>query len=184
MFTKQTRRFLIFILLLGLSACTKVVVPPTATLIPVLPNPTVQSTSTEQWLPYNQNPGSTGCGEFTATLSVQETDGLSGEQLAKRLFEIYLGHYKSSTLGSQCGLDDFIVKSARLNASIDFLAVEQKVDYVGTVQYSVKISEVPSDWVAGNGNLEKDGWITDKGLIIGVSKVSDQYILKLIGTGP
>ena len=152
-------------------------------LIVLSPTPTSNPTPTE-WLPYNETPSTTGCSEFMATLSMQEAEHLSKERLAKRLFEIYLAHYQSPNLGSQCRLEDFVVQSAKLNKSINFLANEQNVDYVGIVQYSVRISEIPSNWVAGNGELEKDGWIKNKGLIIGVTKVNDQYVLKLIGTGP
>jgi len=137
-----------------------------------------------EWLPYNETPNNTGCGEFIATLSMQEAEHLSKEKLAKRLFEVYLAHYKSPGLGSQCRLEDFVVEGTQLNKSLDSLANEQNVGYVGSVQYSVRISQVPSDWVAGNGDLEKDGWIRNKGLIIGVTKINDQYVLKLIGTGP
>lgn len=62
--------------------------------------------------------------------------------------------------------------------------MEQGVDFVKWILYSVQINEVPSSWVAGNGDIAPNGWIVHKALIIGVTKVNEEYVLKLIGTGP
>jgi hypothetical protein len=64
------------------------------------------------------------------------------------------------------------------------VAKEQGVDFVNWIIYSVQIREVPSSWVAANGEFANDGWIINKILIVGVTKVNDEYVLKLIGTGP
>ena len=81
-------------------------------------------------------------------------------------------------------MEDFTVETVQEDKRMNFLANEQKVDYISTVQYSVQIPEVPSNWVAGNGELAPNGWIIHKFLIIGITKTNDQYVLKLIGTGP
>ena len=145
--------------------------------------PTPQPTQTG-WLPYNPNGSDTGCHEFVATIPVTQAEGLSQEETIKQLFEIYLDHYKASELGVRCRLEDYKIENILLDKRIALLANEQNLDYVGSVQYSVQIKELPSWWVAGNGELANDGWIVNKGLIVGVTKVGDEYALKLIGTGP
>lgn len=137
-----------------------------------------------QWLPYNPNVSAAGCGEFTASLPIQGTEKFSQVEISQKLFEIYLGHYKSPHLGGECRLEDFKVENVKGDNRISFLAQEQKVDFVNTIEYSVQVKEAPTGWLAGNGEMAPDGWIVHKFLIIGVTKVNDQYVLKLIGTGP
>jgi hypothetical protein len=163
---------------------------PTATLRVVTPT-FVQNTATPfalptptDWLPYNPSPSAEGCSEFTATLPIKGTENLSHREISRRLFEIYLGHYKSPEFGGLCRLEDFKMEDVREDKRLDFLAQEQKVDFVNTVEYSVQVKETPTGWVAGNGVLGPNGWVNHKFLIIGLTKVNDQYVLKLIGTGP
>lgn len=136
------------------------------------------------WLPYNPNGSDTGCHEFVATVPVTQAEGVSQEETIKQLFEVYLDHYKASEMGERCRLEDYKIENVLLDKRIAFLANEQNLNYVGSVQYSVQIKEVPSWWVAGNGELANDGWIVNKGLIVGVIKVGDEYVLKILGTGP
>jgi hypothetical protein len=206
--------FLTSILWISLSACGAYITTPTATLILVSPTPipptaspttillpifvtpstlptqpviplaiTPQPTRTD-WLPYNPNGSDTGCHEFVATVPVTQAEGVSQEEMIKQLFEMYLDHYKAPEIGGRCRLEDYKIENVLLDKRIAFLANEQNLDYVGSVQYSVQIKEVPSRWVAGNGELANDGWIVNKGLIIGVTKVDDEYVLKILGTGP
>ena len=156
-------------------------IPTTWTSIPITATPSVMPTPTE-WLPYNPNYSAERCDEFTATLPVREAANLSQLEISRRLFEIYLGHYKSPGLGGLCRLEDFKVEDVQDRFAN--LAAEQHVDFVNSVEYSLQVKEAPTQWAAGNGELAADGWIVHKALIIGVTKVNDEYVLKLIGTGP
>ncbi|MCL4530660.1 MAG: hypothetical protein M1485_03625 [Chloroflexi bacterium] len=189
---KANRSVILFLITLaiGTTACNpaqKLVETSTPLPIPtetVTTTPDLSPTLTE-WLPYNLNNSNNGCGAaFDATLSVTEAKGLSQEELAKKLFEVYLGHSKSPDLGGRCRLEDFKVNRALLDTRISFLAAEQHVNYVAYVIYDVQIKETPSDWVAGNGEIAPNGWIVNKEFIIGVTKVGDDYVLKVLGTGP
>ena len=165
----------------ALTTPTSSTIPPTWTSIPITTTPSVVSTPTE-WLPYNPNYSAEGCNEFTATLPVHEAENLSQLEISRRLFEIYLGHFQSPELGGLCRLEDFKVEN--VEARFANLAAEQHVDFVNTVAYSLQVKEAPTQWAAGNGELAANGWIVHKALIIGVTKVNDEYVLKLIGTGP
>jgi len=152
----------------------------TATSIPdLVPTPTVW-----QWLPYDPDPSNAGCADFVATLAVQGTDGLSQEELFKRLFEVYLAHFKSPELGGICRLEDYRVENVLVDQKIAFLAAEQHLDRVASLEFSVQVSSEPTDWVAGNGELAAQGWVIQKFLIVGYTKSSAAYTLKIIGTGP
>jgi hypothetical protein len=152
----------------------------TATSVPDLP-----PTSTAwQWLPYDQNPSRAGCTDFVATLAVQGTQGLSQEEIFKQLFEGYLSHFRSPDLGGICRLEDYRVENVLVDQKIAFLAAEQHLDRVASLDFSVQVSSEPTDWVAGNGELAAQGWVIHKFLIVGYTKSSAAYILKIIGTGP
>jgi hypothetical protein len=187
--------FFLAVLLMGCNSAptsTERPVPasPTATHPLSTPTPTVIlytataviSPTPKEWLPYNPNVSAEGCGEFTATLPVKGTENLSQLEISKKLFEIYLGHYKSPELGGLCRLEDFKVENVENRFAN--LAAEQHVGFVTTVEYSLQVKEAPTDWAAGNGELAPNGWINHKFLIIGVTRVNDEYVLKLIGTGP
>jgi hypothetical protein len=153
----------------------------TATSVPDLPS----TPTTWQWLPYDPNPSNAGCDfDFVATLAVQGTEGLSQEELFKRLFEVYLAHFKSPKLGGICRLEDYRVENVLVDQKIAFLAAEQHLDRIASLDFSVQVSSEPTDWVAGNGELAAQGWVIHKFLIVGYTRSNAAYTLRIIGTGP
>jgi len=146
-------------------------------------SPTIEPISTE-WLPYNPNLSNTGCGEFTATVPIKNAKELSKEKIIKDLFEMYLNHFKSPSLGGRCRLEEFKIENIKMDQIVAFTVKNQWVETAAWVDYSIKIDEVPSNWVAGNGDLASDGWIIHKSLIIGFIESDEQYVLILVGTGP
>lgn len=174
----------LFIALLVLTACERARTTAPATDISSIPTPTFPPTIeplSPEWIPYNPDQKFNGCEPYTPTIPVEAS---SNEDVIRQLFEAYLNHYTSPRLGGGCRLEDYRIENVQQDDRISFLAHEQNVDFVGTVLFSVRIKEVPSGWVAGNGALASEGWIIHKFLIVGVSKVNDEYVLKLIGTGP
>jgi hypothetical protein len=153
---------------------------PPSTDIMAEPTPT-------DWVPYDPNNpyDNNGCGVTSpATVSTKDAKGLSQAELIKKLFEVYLGYFKSPDVGRMCRLEDFTIDDVILDNRIAFLAKEQHVDYVAYVIYSVQIKTEPTDWIAGNGEFASNGWMDNKELIVGVTKTGNDYVLKLIGTGP
>jgi len=180
---------------ISLAACIPAL--PVATATPVHISPTMQPTITAtamptsvptatafEWLPHNPNLSDAGCEPFTANIPVQGTEDWKEEQIGSKLFELYLAHYKNPELGGRCRLEDYVIEEFKFDMIVAFLTKDQKMDLTFTVVYSVQIQEVPSNWVAGNGELAANGWIFHKFLIIGVTREDDRYVLHLIGTGP
>jgi hypothetical protein len=157
---------------------------PTSTEAATAPSDFLPSPTVGQWLPYNPNSSDQGCGAFIATLPSLGTNGLSQEEIFRRLFDGYLAHFRSPDLGSDCRLENYRVENVIIDSKIAFLAGEQKVDQVAWVIFSVQVTEVPTEWIAGNGELAAQGWVSHKSLIVGFTKSSTNYTLKLIGTGP
>jgi hypothetical protein len=183
------------LILLILNACngsatiqtsTPLPVPSRATIasLPVFTE-TIEPTPTE-WLPFNPNIVNTDeCAKLVPkTIPVAGTENLLHEEIAQKLFALYLEKHITLEPHHVCKLESYRIEKTTADKKIDFLAKEQDVGFVNRVVFSVQILEVPSSWVTGNGEFAPDGWIVHKALIIGVTKVGDQYILKLIGTGP
>ncbi len=182
---------LLWILCFSLAAC--VTTQTTVTVIPatILPTatatylPTSIPTATPfEWLPYNLNLSNAGCEPFTASIPVQGTEDWAEEQIGRKLFELYLAHYKNPALGGRCRLEEYVLEKVKFDQMVAFLTKDQKMDMTLTVVYSLRVQESPSDWVAGNGELAANGWILHKYLIIGVIRDHNKYVLHLIGTGP
>lgn len=115
---------------------------------------------------------------------MSDTENLTHEEIAQRLFALYLEKNLTLPLHHFCKLEDDRIERTTIDHNIDLLAQEQGVSFVNWVIYSVQIREVPSSWIAGNGEFANEGWIVNKVLIVGVTKVNDEYVLKLIGTNP
>lgn len=166
----------VFTFSLALAAC----VPEPAPVV----TQTALATPTEG-LPFNPNLTHTGCDDFQPQLPAAQAAALSQADLARVLFSAYLAHYQNPALdGSMCELINFSVDDVIFDERLAFLAQEQGVDYVVSLLYSIQIDEVPSSWVAANGEFAPDGWIIKKSLIVGVTIRADQAFLTLIGTGP
>lgn len=204
--------FIILCLSFGIYACTNSAFPQTATLSPKLPiatqtsvpvstktvtpklTETVPPSSTallqstgeiiSSWLPYNPNISNEGCNEFTAAIPIKDVKELSKEEIIKKLFEMYLNHFKFPNLGGRCRPEEFKIEDIHMDQIVAFTAKNQWVETTAWVEYSIKIDEVPSNWVAGNGELAPNGWISHKRLIIGFLEIDEQYVLILVGTGP
>ncbi len=71
-----------------------------------------------------------------------------------------------------------------MDQKIAFLAAEQHLDRVAWIEFSVQVSSEPTEWVAGNGELAAQGWVSHKILIVGYTKSNAAYTLRIIGTGP
>lgn len=89
----------------------------------------------------------------------------------------YFNEYKKFTVS----------KKFKLNAyTIDHINdITQSTDkFSFHIDYSVKPSNINSDyWIAGNG-VSKGSWIVNKSAFIYVEKVNNEYKLTSIGTGP
>jgi hypothetical protein len=184
------KKYVLIFLIIACAACTPLtLLPPTSTLPPpaTLRTPILELTPTNPaGLPFDPSlMRSADCMEpYTAKLPIKELQGLSNEEIITHLFENYLSHYKIPDRGAMCRLIDFDIVSVTHEVNLDFLAKEQNVDFVDGVVYSVQMPVLPSDWVAGNGEFGENGWIIHKFMISGAVKVDDEYVLKLIGTGP
>jgi len=120
-----------------------------------------------------------------AALAIKSAENLSDEDLSGALFCQYLEKHKHSQVDIAQQLTDYQVHQISADESLQELLLENQVEYLSWVSFSVlPAQEFSSWWVAGNGEVSNDGWIRHKSLIIGIFKNNENYILKIIGTGP
>ena len=126
-------------------------------------------------------PTSQGWREIVAHLSAAETAGLDGSGILFTLWEDYMQRCQFALLDDH--LVEYEIISVTEDARFDALRLEQGLDLIGGVVYSVQPAQGAGAWAAGNGEIQGD-WVRNKFLIIGVLKDSDAVHLRLIGTGP
>ena len=148
----------------------------------VLPTETIVSTNTPSpiFIKATDVPTPTAMPKNDGTIPVASVGSNATQQeIAKALFTQWLEHSKID--GS---LEDYEVGNVQVITNLS--GADYGVDFVAGVGYSVRPSKGGrSWWVAGNGIVvEGDPWIRNKGLLIGVRRDNDMYVLKIIGTGP
>ncbi|MGD9092507.1 MAG: hypothetical protein PVF74_06645 [Anaerolineales bacterium] len=109
--------------------------------------------------------------------------GMNQEEIALLLFEQYLEGYQGSVVPASCKLRSFKVEEVSIDPTLMDFAEERGVDMMAWATYSVQAT-APGFWIAGNGVSDDDGWVLDKSMIVGLTKVGDVFKLTLHGTGP
>ena len=123
--------------------------------------------------------------KYTPTISVDAVSKGNPQEVAGNLVNQWLSHFKSR-INIQNRLDAYEIHDIRLREA-------QGDEFVVTASFSVKPTSncsdwlmgiFCSDWIAGNGTLEENGWIRHKFLFFKVIKEGNWYKLQVIGTGP
>lgn len=136
-----------------------------------------------QWKVMDPPPISQGWRQIAAHLSAAETAGLDGSGILRALWEDYMQRFQFTLLDDGMRLVEFEIVSVNEDARLDALRLEQGLDLIGGVEYSVRPVAGAGAWIAGNGEMQGD-WVRNKFMIIGAIQDSDAVHLKIIGTGP
>ena len=104
-------------------------------------------------------------------------------EIAGFLFRQYLNAYRVAYVPASCRLIDYQVEGVTADAALADFAREMGVDSMFWVTYSVQAPH-QAFWAVPNGIIGEDGWINEKMMIVGLSKVGDVYKLTIHGSGP
>jgi poly-gamma-glutamate capsule biosynthesis protein CapA/YwtB (metallophosphatase superfamily) len=122
--------------------------------------------------------------EYVSSLPKAELEGLSQEEVARRLFEQWMEYGAAPALPNAQRIFDYEIEGLKVNEEQQARAVELGVDYIAEVTFSVRpIVPQFSSWVAGNGELKLDGWVRQKSLFVGVRDEGERYRMVVLGTG-
>jgi len=121
---------------------------------------------------------------YKSEVTVEECED-NYQKASEMLMERYLSHYCSPLVGRSNFLTDYKVSKidAYDNTNGSESIRNQKDRYEFFVTYNVRMF-TNNDWIAGNGKIEKDGWVDGKVAFGSYHKKDNRYILDNIGTGP
>jgi hypothetical protein len=172
--------FLIGFLFIG---CTSVPVPATTVpseqpaSTPILRNNAVSSPTAIQ-LPYNPEVSSDDyCKPPYAVLQVSENSNLSQDEIVYELMDIWLKRYASPDAPPFCRIDGYTIDKVYDNPAGYSSALEPKGDFMRIVSFSVKLIQIPTDWMSLSGELDQENWLHTSH-VVAISKISDGYRLE------
>ena len=123
------------------------------------------------------------CAVETPIILEQEALGMTQTEIAGFLFRRYLNAYQIAYVPASCKLIDFEVEQVSEDAALANFAREMKVDTMFWVTYSVQALH-QAFWAIPNGIIGDDGWVRQKMMIVGLTKIGDVYKLTIHGSGP
>ncbi len=173
--------FLIGLLLLGCNPITA----PTATLPFISPTslPTatpifrqdVISTPTDVQLPFNPRiTNDDYCKPPYAILPVSENNDISEHEIVYELVKIWLRRYNQPNAPAFCRIDDYTIDKVYDDPGIYSTALEPRGDFMRVIVFSVKLIQIPSDWISLSGELDQKNWL-HLGHIVVITKTSEGY---------
>ncbi|HLO13425.1 MAG TPA: hypothetical protein VK206_01255 [Anaerolineales bacterium] len=172
-------------ILLVVSACNTVApivtpspVAPTATTVPTATSVVSQDLTpapTDIQLPYNLVTESAEyCKQPSALLSVANGNDISEDEIVYKLVEIWLRRYKSPEAHPYCRIDGYTIDKVYYDPSINSQPLEPKGDFMRVVLFSVKLIQIPNDWMSLSGELDQKNWLHIS-QIVAISKTNDGY---------
>ena len=123
--------------------------------------------------------------KYTPTVPINAVQQDNPQEVAATLVDQWLSHWKAS-INVQKRLASYEIHHIMIHE-------RQGEDFAVGVTFSVKpimncldslAGILCSEWIAGNGILEKDGWIRRKFLLFKIIRERDGYALQMLGTGP
>jgi hypothetical protein len=187
-------KFVILFTMLLISACSSSLQVPevTTTLSPTTtpnltwtltpsPKPTsaaaIAPTPTNIQLPYNLvQESSEYCQSPYAVLPIANADVLSEDTIVRKLVEIWLEPYKNPKAHPYCRIDDYRIDDIYSDPRLSFLSIQPKGDIVRLVRFSVKLIQVPNDWMSLSGEIDQENWLHTNHYI-STSKLDDNYVM-------
>jgi len=124
-------------------------------------------------------------GSYQVSLPIKSLEHLSQEEIAARLFTLWLDHFQSEAVDYRIRLQDFKIQEVILIPEFQSCAKDIGTEFIPTVRYSVLPFHIPApDWDAGSGTSGEDHWIVDKLAEMGIFKTGDAYTFRRLGEPP
>jgi hypothetical protein len=170
-------------ILLGalLVACASATVTPTQTAIPTLPSATPAGslpTPTDIQLPFDdQNIEHEYCQLPEVQLSLTAAKALSEEQIAAKLMELLLDYFHSPQAPGYCRIGGYRIDNVYYDARTPYTTLQPRGDFLRTVQFSVKLIQIPSFWMGWAGEIDGQNWL-HAGNNVAVFRSADGYTMQ------
>ncbi len=122
------------------------------------PPPT--ATPTEIGLPFNdQNVDSQYCQSPSIVLSSADAQGLSEDEIAAKLVDLWLAYFAVPAAPDYCRIDGYRIDKVYYDERTPYLPLEPKGDFMRVVQFSIKLIQVPNFWMSWAGEIDPQFWL-------------------------
>ncbi len=120
------------------------------------------------------------------SLPVDNLAGATQEDIAEKLFSLYLEQFKDKSADRSLQLVDFKILGALLSPFSTKCAKDLGLESIIDVNYSVAPAvNLNSNWAAGNGSYDiSNNWINDKVSTLAIYKTGKSYTFKKLGMPP
>ena len=137
-----------------------------------LPSPT------DIQLPYNPDAGSQEyCKPPYAILPVEENNDISEDEIVYELVRIWLRRYKQPEAPAFCRIAEYSIDKVYDDPGIYTQVLAPRGDFKRVIVFSVKLVQVPSDWMSFAGQLDQENWLHIRH-IVAITKTSEGYMLE------
>jgi hypothetical protein len=142
----------------------------TLTLLPILPGispiPLARRPTGVQ-LPFNEQAENS---EYCQTqpdisLPAAEVPDLNEDEIASKLLKLWLAYYQAPQAPNFCRIDGYHIDRVYYDERTPSLPLEPKGDFMRNVQFSIKLIQLPTDWMSWAGELDQQNWLHLAGVI-------------------
>jgi hypothetical protein len=138
----------------------------------VVPSPT------DIQLPINPDVGSSEyCKPPFAILPVEDGNDISEDEITYELVRMWLRRYKQPQAPALCRIADYSIDKVYDDPGIYSKVLEPRGDFKRVVVFSVKLVQVPSDWMSFAGELDQENWLHISH-IVAITKTNEGYTLE------
>ncbi|MEJ5312059.1 MAG: hypothetical protein WHX52_20015 [Anaerolineae bacterium] len=186
------RKTLVMILLsvfvlVSCAPATKIV--PTKTMVPVststsAPAPATPeslqpaATPTAIQLPFNdKNFESEYCQYQSVKLPISDTQGLSDDEIARKLMDLHLAYFNTPQAPDWCRIDGYKIEEVYYNESTRYRGLEPGSNLMRTVRYSIKLIQIPNMWMSLPGEIDQQNWLHTVA-DLAIFRLEDGYTMK------
>ncbi len=118
------------------------------------------ATRTQIQLPFNdQNVERQYCQSPSALLPPADAQGLSEDEIAARLMDLWLAYFAVPQAPDFCRIDGYHIDKVYYDERTPYLPLEPKGDFMRVVQFSIKLIQVPNFWMSWAGEIDPQNWL-------------------------
>jgi hypothetical protein len=133
---------------------------------------------TDIQLPFNPDAGvNEYCKPPYAILPVQDGKDISEDEIVYELVKIWLRRYKQPEVPAFCRIADYSIDKIYDDPGIYSKVLEPRGDFKRVVVFSVKLIQVPSEWMSFAGELDQENWLHTSH-IVAITKTNEGYKLE------
>jgi hypothetical protein len=146
---------------------------------PTFPTTTPHLTPTEFQLPFNdKDVESEYCQSPAIKLSVSAAHGLSDNQIAGKLMDLWLAYFNAPQAPDWCRIDGYKIDKVYYDAhALAYPPVEPQGDIMRVVRFSIKLIQVPNMWMSLAGEVDQQNWLHTV-LSVAVFRSNTGYTMK------